>query len=331
MSLVSIIVPAYNAEETLSFTIEDVLNQTFDDFELIIVNDGSTDNTNAVCEHYETLDKRVKVLNQKNGGLSNARNNGTKMATSEYVTYIDSDDRVEPYYLEYLVRALKDSSADMVCGRTDRVREGFSPLEELQDYRIEVFDKKDAIKEMLTSRKITVGPCNRLTPRDWYLEFPFLEGKKYEDLSNSYKLHLKAKKVVFVDVCIYHYVMRGGSITGSKIASVSQCQDYYEAINLCANGITNEFDDLYSYVAVLKYRDYMSLFLLLNRCGEKTNDLVNMSNDIISWCKANWKTACTNRYAPVSVRLRFILFRISPFLYERMYYIGIRFKGKAIS
>ncbi len=330
MPLISVIVPAYNADKTLEKTVNDILNQTFSDYELIIVNDGSSDNTLSLIQKFAALDSRVKSLNQSNGGLSNARNNGVKIASGEYITFIDADDRVELYYLEYLVRALKDTHAEMIIGRTDRVKEEFAPSNELQKFSIELLSKKEAVKEMLTGRKITVGSCNRLVPKSWYLEFPFLEGKKYEDLSHSYKLHLKAESVAFVDAYIYHYVMRGGSITGSKVISLGQCQDYYEAINLCSSEVLQQFGDIEEDIAVLKYRDYMSLFLLIERCTEKDiND--KMCDEIISWCKSNWRYVSFNRYAPLEVKLRAFLFRISPRLYEKLYYIGIRFKGKAIS
>ena len=103
MPQISVIIPAYNAEDTIKKTVKDVLTQTYKDFELIIVNDGSTDSTQEICEKIEKKDSRVKVFNQKNGGLSNARNNGIKLATGNYITLIDADDRVELYYLEYLI------------------------------------------------------------------------------------------------------------------------------------------------------------------------------------------------------------------------------------
>ncbi len=329
--LVSIVVPAYNAEDTLKNTVEDILSQTFNDFELILVNDGSTDKTEIICREYSDKDNRIVVLSQKNGGLSNARNNGTKIAKGQYITYIDADDRVESYYLEYLIRALKENDVDMVCGRTNRVKEGDSDILKNETYRAEVFNKKEAVCEMLTGKKITVGPCNRLVPRAWYIENPFLEGKKYEDLSNSYKLHLKASSVAFVDANIYHYVMRGGSITGSKIIKSQQCMDYYEAINMCVKGVLKEFPDIIDDVSVLKARDYMSLYLNINRCSEKNEKLRIMESVVLKWIKKYWKYAFKNKKAPINVRLRLLLFRINPLLYRMFYYVGIRIKGKAIA
>ena len=331
MPQISVIVPAYNAEETIKKTIDDILNQTYRDFELIIVNDGSIDSTREICEEIEKSDNRVRLLNQKNGGLSNARNNGIKIAVGEFITLIDSDDRVEMYYLEYLMKAIQDNDADMACGKTDRVKEGYDLKENRHIYSDELFDSKDAISEMLTGKKITVGPCNRLVPRKWYIEYPFLEGKKYEDLSNSYKLHLKAKSVVYIDAPIYHYVMRGGSITGSKNISKTQCLNYFEAIRLCVNGIRKVYPDLKSDISVLVARDFMSLYLNIHRCSEKSEKLNKIEKTVLQWMKKNWKVAFNNKKAPMNVRLRVLLFGISPHFYEFLYYIGVRIKGKSIS
>ena len=123
MPKVSVVVPAYNAENTIEKIVKDILNQSYDDFELILVDDGSDDKTAELCDFFASKDPRVIVLHQQNGGLSNARNNGTKKASGEYVTYIDSDDRVESYYLEFLIRAIEEAGVDIACGRIDRVKE----------------------------------------------------------------------------------------------------------------------------------------------------------------------------------------------------------------
>ncbi|WP_034442292.1 glycosyltransferase family 2 protein [Butyrivibrio sp. AE2032] len=329
--LVSVIIPAYNAEDTLKNTLSDVLSQSFTDFEVVIVDDGSKDKTGAICDEYKAIDNRIVVLHQKNGGLSNARNNGIKIARGKYITLVDADDRIEKYYLEYLIKAIQDNNADMSCGRTDRVKENYSPDDEITAFSAELFDRRTALSEMLTGKKITVGPCNRLVPRNWYIESPFLEGKKYEDLSNSYKLHLKSSLVAFVNVPIYHYVMRGGSITGSINVTEKQCMDYYEAINLCADEIGHAYPDLENDIAVLKSRDYMSLYLSIHRCAEISEELLKIELIVLKWVKFNWRKAFTNKKAPINVRLRILLFRISRKLYSFTYYIGIRIKGKALA
>jgi len=335
MPFVSVIIPVYNGADTLAVTIEDILGQTYKDFELIIVDDGSTDSTSAICDQY-SADERIRVLHQKNGGPSNARNNGNKIANGKYVLYVDCDDRVEPYCIEMLVNALLASGADIACGGVDRVRADFQLIRSTESrkhigYNNCILSTKEAISEMLTERKLHIGTWCRLVPREWMLQEPFLEGKIYEDLSSTYRVNLKARKIVVVDNVLYHYVMRGGSITGRKVTTIKQCLDYYEAVNLCADGCKKRFPDLKNDVAVMTARDYLSLYLHINRCPYDDNKLTRIQKTITDWMKKNWKVAANNKKAPKSVRLRIMLFGISPYLYEKLYYIGIRFKGKKIA
>ncbi len=331
MPLVSIVVPAYNAEDTIEKTIRDILAQVYQDYEVILVDDGSTDQTPILCDDLSKLDKRIQVIHQVNGGLSNARNNGTKKAVGEYVTYIDSDDRIEPTYLEYLVRAIREENADIACGRIDRVKEDYAMSDITGQYTVEAFDTRDTLSEMLTGKKLTVGACCRLVPREWQLQYPFLDGTYYEDLSNTYKVNMLSKKTVFVNAILYHYVMRGGSITGRKTTSVKQCLDYNNAINVCYDTVTNKYPELVNDAMVLKARDYMSLYLTIQRCNDRNEELRQIKKTIKLWTKNNWKKTARNLKAPKEVRLRICLFGINPLLYKIAYYVGIKIKGKAIS
>lgn len=306
------------------------MNQSYKDFELIIVDDGSADMTAEISERIAGSDDRVRVLHQVNGGQSNARNNGTRAGRAPYVTYVDSDDRIEPCSLEYLMRALKESHADIACGRIDRVREDFELSGEAHAFSWEGFDRVAALSEMLTGRKLTVGPCCRLVPREWMLTNPFLEGKYYEDLSNTYKLNLKANKTAFVNAPLYHYVMRSGSITGRRHTTARQCMDYYESIGLCSRGVLERYPELRDDAAVLMARDYMSLYLSIRRCPERGRELQQIQDEVKLWMKKNWTTAFRNGKAPGNVRLRAMLFGLSPVLYEKAYYAGIHITGKRI-
>ena len=156
-------------------------------------------------------------------------------------------------------------------------------------------------------------------------------GKFYEDLSNTYKVNLLAKKIAFVNIPLYHYVMRGGSTTGKKRTTPRQCLDYEEAIRLCSNEVLQIYPDLENDVAVHAARDYMSLYLCIERCPERDGRLEEMKKLLLVWMKNNWKKAFGNPKAPKSVRLRVLLFAVSPKLYKTIYYIGIKFKGKKIA
>ena len=330
MAFISVIVPAFNAEKTLQTTVKDILAQTYRDFEIILVNDGSSDNTAELCNQLCHQYPIIRVIHQENKGPSSARNNGTKQAMGKYVTYIDSDDRIDQRYLEYLVRAILKDGADQSCGKIDRMKENCEPLRITEEYIAEFFDTKETLSEMLTGKKLSVGPWCRLVPKQWQLQNPFLDGAYYEDLSNTYKINMLSKRTAYIDRPLYHYVMRGGSITGRKETTVQQCIDYYNAINLCSTDVLRKFPDLDKDVAVLASRDNMSLYLSIHRCPNKNIKLDEIEKDVLLWMKDHWKDAFKNIKAPTNVRLRSALFGISPKLYEKIYYIGIKIKGKAI-
>lgn len=330
MPFVSVIMSAYNAEATIEKTLSDIIAQTYDDFELILIDDGSTDATPSLCDKASYGDGRVRVFHQANSGLSQARNTGVDLAYGEYITFIDSDDRVEPFYLEYLVKALWQERADIVCGKVDRVTENYELTPHTPVFRTELFDSRDALREMLTGKKFGVGAWCRLVRREWQLANPFLVNTYYEDLSNTYKTYLIADRVVYVDAVLYHYVMRGGSITGRKTTTLKQCKDYDAAIRLCKEGVTAVYPDLEKDTVVCAARDYMSLYLSIHRCPQR-DSLSRMEEKVLLWMRSNWKTAAANQRAPAGVRLRLVLFGISPRLYEILYYKGIWFKGKAIA
>ncbi len=328
---ISVIVPAYNAEKTLVQVLEDILGQTYENYELILVDDGSTDGTAEICDRYAVDHPEISVIHQENRGLSGARNRGTKLARGEYVSYVDSDDRIEKDYLKVLVDALNATGAEVACGGVDRMREGEVPAEKKRREKeavIELLDRRQALSEMLTRRKLKVGSWCRLVPRTWMTEAPFPEGKYYEDLSHSYRIFLRAEKTAVVNKTLYHYVMRSGSITGRKQTTLQQCLNYYEAIHLCAEGVRNIFPDLEKDIAALEARDYMSLYLHIQRCLEQNQETERIKHEIKAWMKENWRKAAANSKAPANVRLRTAMFRLSPELYEKAYYAGIGIKGK---
>lgn len=327
--LVSVIVPAYNAENTLQKTIGDILSQSFTDFEVVLVDDGSTDKTPALCDLYAAENDKVQVLHQKNGGLSNARNNGTKQARGRYVTYVDSDDRLDVHCLEYLVRAVSEIDADMAAGLFDRVRENENSFRTVGPLQARRLSQKEAL-EAMERGKMPVGACCKLVKREVYLQNPFWEGKYYEDLSNTYRILLQHESVALVYAPLYHYVMRGGSITGRKQTSYQQCLDYYEAIHSCWDGILSRYPDLEADACILRARDYISLYLSIKRCPRKSAELRKIAGDIKEWVKKYGKTVLKNPNAPLELRLRVMLFIVSPVLYQHLYYMGIRVKGKSI-
>lgn len=221
MPKISVILCAYNASLFLKDAVESVLTQTQRDIELIIVNDGSRDSTLAVASHFCLADKRVRLVNIENGGLSNARNVGISMATGEYIAFCDADDTIDPKAFEIMLTAIEDNGTDMcICGyHHDTVkRDGsvstvdFFESEAVYNSKQELFGSIIGLK----SKFILDASWNKLFRRsviaDNGLKFPV--GELFEDTAFVLSFLEVSCRVTVLPQCFYHYVQRkNGSIT----------------------------------------------------------------------------------------------------------------------
>ena len=227
--LVSIIIPIYKVEKYLSNCVESVLNQTYENLEIILVDDGSPDNCPEICEQYARKDSRVRVIHKKNGGLSDARNCGIKAANGKYITCIDSDDYVSKDFIEYLYRLLIDTNADIsICN--------FIKTKELTENRIFTNDKTfqmssdQAIQEMLYANLFSTSAWGKLYKIELFQDIAYPIGKYSEDMYTTYKLIIKANKVVYGNRVCYYYLHRPGSILTSDFSS--KHLDVFEALHI---------------------------------------------------------------------------------------------------
>ena len=209
MELVSMIIPVYGVEVYLGECLETVLNQTYENLEIILIDDESPDHCSEICDQYAQKDERIKVIHQKNGGAANARNHGLDIATGEYICFIDSDDKIENNYVEKLLGAIKENKAEVVvCSfkqwYKDKTRdsEGFENKE---------YSSKDYIRKFLSDW--TCGLIwNKLFDKKTLEGVRFEEGHKIDDEFFTYQAILKAEKVVVFDESLYWYRMRKSGV-----------------------------------------------------------------------------------------------------------------------
>lgn len=217
MPEVSIVVPVYKAEEWLDQCAQSIFAQTFRDFEVIFVDDGSPDNCPGMLDHYALLDPRVRVIHKVNGGLSDARNAGMRIARGTYIQFIDSDDFVEPDLLKLCVERLNETGADMVIFDYAQYFMATGTREVIHN----VFDAGKVYSLSNEPRLLTDianAAWNKMYRislfRDHAIEYPW--GYFYEDLGTTYRLLARAEKVAFVDQVLYDYRQdRPGNITGT--------------------------------------------------------------------------------------------------------------------
>ena len=214
--LLSIIVPVYDVERYLPKCMDSILAQTFTDFELILVDDGSPDNCPALCDAAAAKDARIRVIHQKNGGLSAARNAGLDAARGAWIGFVDSDDYIAPEMYEAMYHAVQSTGADLALCDYAEVDETGAPCQSMH-IRLEKkdFTGRDLLKNATDS---TIQPAwNKLYRRDVFAQLRYPEGKLNEDLFLIPEICLNTQKAVVVPKALYYYVQRGGSImSGNK-------------------------------------------------------------------------------------------------------------------
>ena len=218
MKKISIIVPLYNIVEYLPRCVNSILSQTYGDFELILVDDGSTDLSGELCDQYMIADKRVRVLHKQNEGVSKARNCGLEMATGDWITFIDGDDYVVPQYLDILLRTALDndclmSCCNMVFQNQDGInyKTAFMNSAVLQNVEIlQGYFCEGALKTQF------YGPVNKLFHKSIIRDIVFEDYALGEDILFIYEVLNKISTVAFAGEIGYHYIKRTDSATTSK-------------------------------------------------------------------------------------------------------------------
>ena len=220
--LISVIVPVYKVEKYLDRCVASIAAQTYENLEIILVDDGSPDRCGQLCDRWAQEDPRVRVVHKPNGGLSSARNAGIAVATGAYVGFIDSDDYIHPQMYEKLYTALAETGADVSICNYDYVdEEGVADLKlrELSPVKTEVLTRQQAyekINPLCNGYAYYVTAWNKLYPKKIFEELQFKEGFVHEDEFFVHHLFSRCDSVATISDRLYLYVQRSGSITKTK-------------------------------------------------------------------------------------------------------------------
>ena len=217
-ALISVIVPVYNVAQYLEKSIASIQRQTYHNLEVILVDDGSTDESGRLCDSVAEQDDRVSVIHKSNEGLSQARNDGMKQAHGDYLIFIDSDDYIHPEMIKNLYEQLVKEEADVSsCGVMNVYANSESPQSENQDVYF-VCDSQTFLREYLIGEKIPGTICNKLIKKKIATQLAFPKGLIYEDAYYHFDLIKLAKKYVVNTKPYYYYFHRGDSITTKPYA-----------------------------------------------------------------------------------------------------------------
>lgn len=237
MPKISVIVPIYKTEKYLDKCIESIVNQTYTDIEIILVDDGSPDNCPAMCDEWAKKDARIKVIHKENGGLSDARNAGIDIACGEYIGFVDGDDCILPAMYEKLYSAIEATKADIsICGYlfVDEDLNQLDAPDYISPIKNEVLDTYGAIQKLCTEEKYWyyTTSVNRLYRKYLFNEIRFPKGVLHEDEYTSHRFYDACKTVACIEDCLYLYVQRSNSIMTStysirRLDGLEACLDRY--------------------------------------------------------------------------------------------------------
>ncbi len=218
--LISIIIPVYNVEKYLNRCLESVINQKYRKLEIILIDDGSTDNSGKICDEYALKDSRIKVIHKKNDGVSVARNTGIKIAKGNYIGFVDSDDWIHPDMYKKLYQALIKNQADISCCKEIRCKNGVEKISKKFDNKITEYDQMQYIKKFfkINSQECIYYVWNKLYKRQIIDEEQYPINLISEDVVGTYKALVKSNKIVEINYPYYYYYYNPNSITSKAFS-----------------------------------------------------------------------------------------------------------------
>lgn len=212
---ISIIVPIYNSELYLRRCIDSIINQTYKNIEIILINDGSTDKSESICKEYVKVDKRIKLINKENSGQSDCRNIGTDNSSGDFIMYVDSDDELFNNACESLIEVQGKTNADLICFKNVVYKDGLKePYREDSKYKI--LNSKEAYIEYMTTNNISCCLWSRLYSSRLAKSIKLPKGVLGEDIATTRNYLFAAKKIVVYDKYLYKYYIRNDSTMGIK-------------------------------------------------------------------------------------------------------------------
>ena len=323
--LVTVIIPVYNVENNISYCLESVLKQTYKNIEILIIDDGSTDNSYDICQKYAENDKRITLLRQTNQGIAFVRNRGVEQAKGNLIFWIDSDDYIKCDIIEKLYNNLVEYNADMsVCDYIKGSETDYS-FTENKDIEIECFDNKKGLELIYKNDHFSftmAASWAKLIKKELYKDLYYPDGKIFEDIYMSHHLIQKCKKIVYTNEIMYYYFQWPESILGKKlhIAKLDYLGAFEERIHF--------FKQLnYEEISEKAYLQYLhSLMWEYSRAKEILKNK-SMVKNIKRKYRQYYRFGISNPEYKHETSLHMFSFYISPWLTELAGKIKLKLRG----
>ncbi|APC91350.1 glycosyltransferase family 2 protein [Francisella opportunistica] len=309
--LISIIIPIYNTQEYLSRCLESVINQTYKNLEIILINDGSTDSSLSICEKYKSKDNRIVLLNQQNSGQALARNSALDMAKGDYIAFIDSDDWVSLDYIQALYNHVFSYSADISISATVGCNKQIKAAKIILNI-ISIFDNNNSIMKAFLSKKLSSMACGSLISRKLIDNYRFRNFIAYEDLDFFYKIYSQAQVIVKDNNVRYFYYQRDDGIMGTNRLNFSL--QHLQALKSVITDYESFFIEKYSQFGGLIYMNILRH--LVDNFSEAAARKNILANDILALYKTLYLN-CISRGFKLS--LPYKLFFYFPNLVAKCY------------
>lgn len=214
--VISVIVPVYNVELYLKRCVDSIIEQSYNNIEIILVNDGATDSSPEICDFYARTDSRIRVIHKENGGLSSARNAGINIMNGKYVLLIDSDDYIEKDMISKLYFVAQEKKADIVTCQFVKVFDDKNNQYPSNNQNMKIWTGKQSLVQMFYPGGIGWSACNKMYRATLFENIRYTEGVYWEDMATTYKLYEKCSVVVETPYRLYFYYIRNSGITGKK-------------------------------------------------------------------------------------------------------------------
>ena len=322
MCMISIIVPVYNVEKYLSRCLDSILQQTFSDFELILVNDGSTDHSLEICRSYAEKDKRILLIEQKNCGLSAARNAGLAVASGEYVGFVDSDDFISCNMYEELYRSISRHKAELAMCKMVNCYGKVSKLS--LEGKETVFSQKEAFREIFIGERCSVWAVNKLYRKTLFDGIAYPVGKTAEDAFVICKLLERTERIVLNEKAAYYYMHRANSVTTQSFSQ--RTFDVMEAWRYNHEILRQKYPDLEEYG---KMRFLWSCFYVMDRACINTENMKDLRiRKIVRYIRGNMGFVLNNRQFTWSRKTAAVGLCLCPALYRQLVLLEQRKRKK---
>ena len=316
---ISVIVPVYNVEAYLERCVESILQQTYAHFELILINDGSTDSSGQICDHLASQYENIKVYHIENAGVSNARNMGIQLATGSWVTFIDSDDFVTQDYLATLASAVEGLNVCFVIAPLHHIKNGIVTDLPPHSGKTELWSTEETMKELLMTTRTSFFPVAKLFKRDLLADEKFNTNYHLaEDALFLTELLLKTRcSCVFIDKPVYYYDHREGSATTSVNRYVFDTIEVYQQI---IAQVSQAFPNLKYELINRECWSYITVYdkIIFTSREEYQKEKAELRNWIVQHRHEIWKDAYFTTFRKVAI----LSLVISPWLYKKI--VGLK-------